>query len=170
MMRGIFIWGLSFISTKIMKKINNKKTIDIYIRILMVMLVLLPFAGIIIYMLKPISSYLLASVFCIVGFILVFYTFIKLRLFEYENSLQFISIKQPYIWKINPSDTPIEFPIDKLAGFNIHEGLFITTLMLMIRSKEQKTKILYCNITGLNKKQISELKQSLQIAKKYAEN
>lgn len=137
---------------------------------MIVILVLLAFLGIIIYMLKPVSSYHLFLTICIVGFVVVFYTILKLRFFEYENSQQFISIKQPYFWKLNPGVTSIEFPIDMLVGFSIRNGLFITSLVLIIRYKEQKTKKLYCKIIGLNKWQISELKQSLQNAKEYFEN
>ncbi|MPS73482.1 MAG: hypothetical protein E2590_10095 [Chryseobacterium sp.] len=121
-------------------------------------------------MLKPASFYHLFLMICMVGFVVTFYTISKLRFFEYENSQQFISIKQPYFWKLNPGVTSIEFPIDMLVGFSIRNGLFTTSLVLIIRSKEQKTKKLYCKIIGLNKGQISELKQSLQNAKKYFED
>ncbi|MPT31459.1 MAG: hypothetical protein E2600_07295 [Chryseobacterium sp.] len=153
-----------------MKKINNKKIIDFYIKILIVILVLLIFLGIIIYMLKPASFYHLFLMICITGSVVTFYTLLKLRFFEYENSQQFISIKQPYFWKLNPTVASLEFPIDILVGFSIRNGLFTTSLVLIIRSKEQKTKKLYCKIIGLNKEQISELKQSLQDAKEYFEN
>ncbi len=121
-------------------------------------------------MLKPVSFYQLFLTVCIVGFVVVFHTFLKLRFFEYENSQQFISIRQPYFWKINPPTIPIEFPIDMLVEFRIHKGLFSTSLMLLIKFKEQKTKKLYCKIIGLNKEQLSELKQSLQNARKSAKN
>lgn len=155
--------------TQMMKKINNKKNIVFYTRILIILLILLFFGGFTLLFLKPVSSHLQFSLICVVTFIIVFYIFLKLRLFEYENSLQFISIKQPYFWKINPSVKPIEFPIDMLVGFSIREGLFTTSLKLIIRPQEQKTKILYCKIAGLSKGQVVELKQSLQNAKEYTE-
>jgi hypothetical protein len=93
-----------------------------------------------------------------------------MKTFEYENSIQFISIKQSYFWKLNRLIDPIEFPNNILIGFDIHRGLFTTYLILIIRSKEYKTKKLYCKITGLDKGQIIELKKSLQNAKEYGEN
>gem|GEM_PF-3946622 len=153
-----------------MKKINNKKIIDFYIKILVVILILLAFLGIIINMLKPASFYHLFLIICITGVIVSFYTLLRLRVFEYENSQQFISIKQPYFWKSNPVVTSIEFPIDMLVGFSIRKGLFTTSLVLIIKSKEHKTKKLYCKIIGLNEVQLSDLKRSLQNAKNYWEN
>lgn len=153
-----------------MKKINNKKTISLYTGILTIALVLLLFSEIILFLLKPSTSYLIFLLICGGIFIIVFYTFLKIKRFEYENSMQVITIKQSYLWKVNPTISPIEFPNNMLSDFNIREGLFSTYLMLVVKSNGQKTKKLYCKITGLKDRQIFELKQSLQQATEYAEN
>ena len=137
-----------------------------FLKILILFLFLL---GSILLMLKPLS-YLLFLMVCVGVFVIVFYKFLKLKFFEYENSKQFISIKQSYLWKINPPVTPIEFPIDMLVRLSIRKELFTTYLILVIKSKELKTKKNYCGITRLNNKQIFELKQSLQTAKEYVKN
>lgn len=153
-----------------MKKINNKKAVSLYTGILTISLVLLFFSEIILFLLKPSTSYMIFLLICGVVFIAVFYTFLKIKSFEYENSTEVITIKQSYLWKVNPSISPIEFPNKMLSDFNIRKGLFSTYLMLGIKSKGQKTKKLYCKITGLKDRQIFELKQSLQQATEYAEN
>lgn len=93
-----------------------------------------------------------------------------MKSFEYENSLQFITIKQSYFWKINTPISSIEFPNDMLFDFAVQKGLFTTYLILFIKTKEHKTKKLCCKVIGLTKGQILELTQSLQYAKEYVED
>lgn len=152
-----------------MNKINNKKTALFYTRVVLILLVFLLFSGAALFLLKPTFFFLLSLVDG-VSFIILFYAVFKIKSFEYENSLQFITIKQSYFWKIKPAIPTIEFPNDMLIGFDIRQGLFTTYLMLIIKIKEHKTKKLYCKINGLTSGQISELKFSLQHAKEYVEN
>lgn len=146
-----------------MKKINNKKMVLRYARLLICLIFLLAFIGSVLLLLKPIDFYLLPASFCIAGFVVSFYTFTKLRIFEYENAVFYTTIKQSYLWKNQP-EAPIEFPNDILISFNIYKKSFITLLVLVIRSKEQKSRKLYCKIAGLNNRQILELKKSLKNA------
>lgn len=146
--------GLIFISTQMMKK-----RILSYRMILISLIIFSLFTGTVLFLLKPISYYYLLSMACVMIFVLVFYVFVNINIFEYENSMQFISIKQSYFWRLNRKLSPIEFPNDKLAGFSVNKVLYLTSVMLQVRSKEQKIKTLYCKIAGLDKGQIFELKQ-----------
>lgn len=159
--------GLFFL-TQIMKKINNKKSIILYNRIFVIFLVSFSLTGIFLFLLIPKSFSLLFSII-VVGIISTL-IFRNLKFFEFENSIQFISIRQSYFWRLNRVISPIEFPNYKLLGFGVHKVLFTTSLMLLIEYKDHKTKKIYCKITGLSKSQISELKLSLQNAKEYDEN
>jgi len=156
------------LNTKIMEKINNKKAVYIYIRALIVLMVsFILMVGILVTM-KPIPSYLSFSLACVMVCVFVFYFFIKMKTFEFENSVFYISIKQSYFWKLNPVIPPIEFPNDVLTDFNVRKGMFSTSLILFLSSKG-RTKKLHCDITGLNDNQITELKQSLQNAIEHHE-
>jgi len=84
--------------------------------------------------------------------------------------MQFITIKQSYLWKVNSTITNIEFPNNILIGFHIRKRSCTTYLILFIRSRKHKTKKIYCKVKGLTNTQIFELKQSLQHAKEYAKN
>lgn len=139
-----------------------------YARLLILVMLILLFVGAFNLLLKPVDFYFLSTIICTAGFIIFLYTFIKLKTFEYENSVFYITIKQSYFWKNKP-EAPIEFPNHILTGFNIRKRAFTTLLVLVISSKEQKTRKLYCRVTGLNNKQILELKQSLKNAKEYTE-
>lgn len=153
-----------------MEKFNNEETVFFYAVILMVLEVLLGFSGAFLFLLKPLPSYLPFSLICALGFILVFYVSLNIKTFKYENSMQFISIKQSYFWKLNRSISPIEFPNKKLVGFGVSKVFFHISLMLLIQSKNKKTKKIYCNIIWLSKAQIAALKLSLQNAKEYDED
>jgi len=152
-----------------MKKINNKKTITFYIGILTILLIILLFSGIILFLLKPSKYYTLLLLLCGGVFSIILYTFLKLKTFEFENSLQVITIRQAFFWKVNPAISPIEFPNNMLFSFKIRKGIFATHLMLAIKSQNHKRKTIYCEITGLNNLQIVELERSLSKAKEYAE-
>lgn len=115
----------------------------------------------------PVVFYLSFSLVCIVISIIILYFFLNIKTFEYDNSILYISIKQTYFWKFNRMIPPIEFPNDRLTSFRIKKGMFTTSLILFLDSEGRKTKTIYCEITGLNKAQIFELKQSFQNAVDY---
>lgn len=134
-----------------MQKINNNRTVFFYDVQLIILKVFLIFAGAVIVFLKPISYYLIFSLVCALKFIMVFYLLLKVKTFEYENTTQFITIKQSYFWKLNRNVPPIEFPNKKLVGLGVSEILFHKSLMLLIQSKNQKTKKIYRKISGLSR-------------------
>ena len=152
-----------------MKKINNKKAVYLYINSLIVVMASFVLVAGILMMLKPVSSYMSFSLVCIISCMVIFYFFLKMKTFEYENSVFYISIRQSYFWKMNPMIPPIEFPNEVLTDFSIRKGIFTTSLILFLNYAGGKTKKLYCEITGLNDNQILELKQSLQNASKHHE-
>ncbi|WP_144282062.1 hypothetical protein [Chryseobacterium echinoideorum] len=119
---------------------NNNQTVYFYSVILMLLQVFLAFSGAVLFLLKPTTFYLPFSLICFIGFILVFYASLEMKTFEYENTMQFISIKQSYFWKLNRTIIPIEFPNYKLIGFSIDKIVFTTLLVLVVKSKEQKIK------------------------------
>lgn len=125
-------------------------------------------AGILV-ILKPVVPYVLFSLICIIACMVIFYFFLNMKTFEYENSILYISIRQAYFWKLNRRIPPIEFPNEILKDFSIKKGIFTTSLILFINSEGRKTRKIYCEITGLKETQIIELKQSLQNASEYHE-
>lgn len=140
-----------------MKKINNKKSIILYTKIFVIFLVSFSLAGTFLFLLIPKSISVLFSII-VVGVISII-IFRNLKFFEFENSMQFISIKQSYFWKINSPLQPIEFPNTILESFSIHKVLFVTSIILIIKSSGEKNKKIYCTAVGLNNKQILELKK-----------
>ncbi len=140
-----------------------------YARLLISSMLLLILVGVVLFLIKPVDFYLVSLALCTAGFIVSLYAFFKLKTFEYEDSIFYITIKQAYFWKNKP-EASIEFPNDVLAGFNIRKRLFTTSLVLVIKSKEQKKRKLYCKINALTNSQIFELKESLKNVKEYGED
>lgn len=143
--------------TQIMEKINNKKSVILYTGIFLIFLVIFSLTGTFLFLLLPKSISVLFSMIVVV--IISVIIFRNLKFFEFENSMQFISIKQSYFWKINTQLRPIEFPNTTLESFSIYKVLFVTSIILIIKSSSEKNKKLYCTTIGLSNKQILELKK-----------
>ena|SRR6218665_2266669 len=150
-----------------MKKVNNKKTVLVYMGFLVVLMVFFILVGVSFWIMKPVTFYEFCLSICVLAFIIVFYIFLRLKIFEYEDSVSYLSIKQNYYWKINGIISPIEFPNDLLVNFSIHKNLFYTSIKLGLKIRGNKVNNIKISIAGLKNRQISELRQSLQNAKQH---
>lgn len=141
--------------------LNNKKKLSIYALGYMII-----FFGSILgvgfmWMRNPFDSFIvLKYIFLVTGGISLL-LYINTKYFEYDCSGEIISLKT-YHPLLRHRERRTEFPKDKLKNFNISDQYLGTEINLLFNSyKPSPVKIKY-NINGLNKKQVNQLKNSLQ--------
>lgn len=127
---------------------NKKKTVLMGFLVALMMLFIL--VEVSFWVLKPVTFYEFCLSICALAFIIGFYIFLRLNIFDYEDSV------------INGLISPIEFPDDLLVNFSIHKNLFYTSIQSGLEIRGNKVNNIKTSIAGLKNSQISELRQSLQ--------
>lgn len=156
-------------------RINNKRVIPfvnivytfLFLGILCgILLILIPIPALVILAgpeLKPLFPYLIVIIFAVM---IVIFKKTGPQQFEYSSDGETITIKtrDPFWFKYFPQNQRmVDFPKRKLTGFRIGNKIFGKNLELFLKSNRNQgaTSRVILNIRYLNKKEVSDLKRSL---------
>lgn len=104
------------------------------------------------------TSYGLISI----GITMLLVLYLKGRqIFEYDSDGETLNFKNRATIPLLGDELRDEFPKYKLLGYEIVNGIFFKNIYIKISSKKHKESILKYNISYLNKKEIRDLKISL---------